>query len=70
MKYNKESNIEKDWVLNDEKTVHIAVVACGDRQKETMVMLKSATILTKEPLFFHIFSEKQLQQQFIDDVSR
>ncbi|CAD5115965.1 DgyrCDS4895 [Dimorphilus gyrociliatus] len=69
IKYTKESNIDIDWVFKHNTTIHIAVVACGDRQKETVVMMKSAVIFTKEPIVFHIFAEKELHEQFINDFA-
>lgn len=44
--------------------IHLAVVACGDRMEETLVMLKSAVLFTQTPLVFHIFTEAILQPQF------
>ncbi|XP_076458960.1 glucoside xylosyltransferase 2-like isoform X2 [Babylonia areolata] len=45
--------------------MHLVVVACGDRTRETLTMLKSAAALTSEgSLVFHIFSEKHLQAGF------
>ncbi|XP_033627891.1 glucoside xylosyltransferase 2-like [Asterias rubens] len=38
----------------------LAVVVCGDRTDEALVMLKSAAILTPMPIHFHIFAEDDL----------
>ena len=51
-----------------EERIHLAVVACGERLEETVVMLKSAAILTKAPLSFHIFAEDQLHEPFKEQV--
>lgn len=45
---------------------HLAVVACGPRLEETLTMLKSAVILSKKPLHFHIFAEDDLHESFRD----
>lgn len=52
-----------------EEAIHLAVVACGDRQEETLAMLKSAVLLTARHMSFHIFAEEQLHQGFRDEVS-
>ncbi|XP_041366590.1 glucoside xylosyltransferase 2-like isoform X2 [Gigantopelta aegis] len=46
--------------------LHLAVVACGDRRDESLVLLKSAVLFTKKKLIFHIFAEKELQTGFRD----
>ncbi|XP_060891783.1 glucoside xylosyltransferase 1-like isoform X1 [Labrus mixtus] len=43
---------------------HLAVVACGPRLEETLTMLKSAVLLSKKPLHFHIFAEGDLHDSF------
>ncbi|XP_034542003.1 glucoside xylosyltransferase 1-like isoform X2 [Notolabrus celidotus] len=48
---------------SDERS-HLAVVACGPRLEETLIMLKSAVLLSKKPLHFHIFAEDDLQDSF------
>uniref|UniRef100_A0A8C5PNT1 Glucoside xylosyltransferase 1 n=1 Tax=Leptobrachium leishanense TaxID=445787 RepID=A0A8C5PNT1_9ANUR len=45
-------------------SLHLAVVACGDRLEETLTMLKSALLFSRRPLYFHIFAEDQLQDNF------
>ncbi|XP_071505879.1 glucoside xylosyltransferase 1-like [Diadema antillarum] len=44
-----------------DSVINLSVVCCGDRTNETLVMLKTATILTERPLHFHIFAEDELQ---------
>ena len=44
--------------------IHLAVVACGDRLEETLVMLKSAVLFTRAPLRFHIFADDELRPLF------
>lgn len=51
------------------ETVHLAVVACGERLEETVTMLRSAIIFSIKPLQFHIFAEDQLHESFRDIVS-
>lgn len=45
-------------------TIHLSVVACGDRLEETLVMIKSATLLTQSLIHVHIFADDDLQPQF------
>lgn len=45
-------------------TIHLSVVACGDRLEETLIMIKSATLLTRLPIHVHIFSDDDLQPKF------
>ena len=49
-------------------TIHLSVVACGERLEETLVMIKSAIILTIAPLHVHIFAEDALQPTFKQQV--
>ncbi|XP_035402407.1 glucoside xylosyltransferase 2 isoform X2 [Cygnus atratus] len=44
--------------------MHLAVVACGDRLEETLIMLKSAVLFSNRRLCFHIFSEDSLKPEF------
>jgi len=44
--------------------IHLSVVACGDRMDETLVMIKSASLMNRAPVHVHIFAEDQLQPQF------
>ncbi|XP_043824578.1 glucoside xylosyltransferase 1 isoform X2 [Dromiciops gliroides] len=46
------------------ETMHLAVVACGERLEETVTMIKSAIIFSIQPLQFHIFAEDQLHHSF------
>ncbi|XP_033125689.1 glucoside xylosyltransferase 2-like [Anneissia japonica] len=41
--------------------IYLAVVCCGDRSEETLVMLKSAVLNTQRKLHFHIFAEEELK---------
>ena len=47
---------------------HLSVVACGDRLNETIVMLKSAVLFSREPFHVHIFADDELQPQFLQRV--
>uniref|UniRef100_A0A8C8SG85 UDP-D-xylose:beta-D-glucoside alpha-1,3-D-xylosyltransferase n=1 Tax=Pelusios castaneus TaxID=367368 RepID=A0A8C8SG85_9SAUR len=44
--------------------MHLAVVACGDRLEETLIMLKSAVLFSYRKLRFHIFAEDSLKPKF------
>lgn len=48
---------------------HLAVVACGPRLEETLIMLKSALLFSKKLLHFYIFAEDELHDSFRDEVS-
>ncbi|KAK6171590.1 hypothetical protein SNE40_019745 [Patella caerulea] len=49
-------------------SIHLSVVACGDRFEETVIVLKSAVLLTSSHLQFHIFCEKDIQFKFKDQL--
>ncbi|XP_076444062.1 glucoside xylosyltransferase 1-like [Babylonia areolata] len=50
--------------------IHLAVVACGDRAEEVMVLLKSALVLTTStPFVLHIFAERELHGFFTDQFT-
>uniref|UniRef100_A0A8C6FDT2 UDP-D-xylose:beta-D-glucoside alpha-1,3-D-xylosyltransferase n=3 Tax=Monodon monoceros TaxID=40151 RepID=A0A8C6FDT2_MONMO len=51
-------------VLPPELWIHLAVVACGNRLEETLVMLKSAVLFSHRKMRFHIFSEESLKSEF------
>jgi lipopolysaccharide biosynthesis glycosyltransferase len=44
--------------------IHLAVVACGDRLDEALVMLQSAARSTHGHLTFHIFADDELRPRF------
>lgn len=46
----------------------VAVVACGDRLQETLNMLKSALMFSKEKLNFVIVAEDRLIDHFKEKV--
>ena len=48
--------------------VHLALQVCGDRMPETVVLLKSARMLSRVHLHFHIFAEEQLKFQLKQQV--
>ena len=50
-------------------SMHLAVVACGDRMEETLTMVTSAVLLSSGRLRLHIFAEEQLHAGFRDAVS-
>ncbi|KAF0877788.1 GXLT2 xylosyltransferase, partial [Crocuta crocuta] len=51
-------------VLPRELWIHLAVVACGNRLEETLVMLKSAVLFSHRKMQFHIFTEDSLKPEF------
>jgi len=53
--------LRPDWV-------HVAIVACGDRQPETAVAVKSMVILATAPIFVHIFTDSELWDAFNNEV--
>ncbi|XP_048348112.1 glucoside xylosyltransferase 2 [Sphaerodactylus townsendi] len=50
--------------LSTPQCMHLAVVACGDRLEETLIMLKSAVLFSNRKLKFHIFAEDSLKPEF------
>ncbi len=50
------------------KVIHLAVVACLDRVEETLVMLKSAVIMARSRLRFHIFADDANRPKFTTQV--
>ncbi|KAF4024058.1 hypothetical protein G4228_015714, partial [Cervus hanglu yarkandensis] len=55
-------------VLPPELWIHLAVVACGNRLEETLVMLKSAVLFSHRKMQFHIFTEESLKPEFDKQV--
>jgi len=51
-----------------EEAINLAVVACGDRLKETIVLLKSALMFTQTYLHFIIVTEPELKDDFLTEV--
>ncbi len=49
--------------------INLAVVACGDRSKETLVLLKSALMFTSRNLEFIIITERKLKNYFVKEVN-
>lgn len=54
--------------LHLSNAVHLSLVACGDRLDESIVLLKSAVLLTHRPLVLHLFVDDILQQRFRDQL--
>jgi UDP-xylose:glucoside alpha-1,3-xylosyltransferase len=46
----------------------LAVVACGDRLSETLVMIKSAILFTQKPLNFIVLADDPLIASFKEKV--
>ena len=55
-------------MLPAELWMHLAVVACGNRLEETLVMLKSAVLFIHMKMQFHIFTEESLKPEFEKQV--
>ncbi|XP_019482090.1 PREDICTED: glucoside xylosyltransferase 2 isoform X2 [Hipposideros armiger] len=55
-------------VLPPRLWMHLAVVACGNRLEETLVMLKSAVLFSHRKMQFHIFTEESLKPEFEKQV--
>jgi len=49
-------------------TRHLSVTACGDRFNETVIMLKSAALFSRQPFHVHIFADDELRPQFRQQV--
>ncbi|CAI9730271.1 glucoside xylosyltransferase 1-like [Octopus vulgaris] len=54
--------------LHQKNSIHLSLVVCGDRLEESVVLLKSAVLLTDQPLVFHLFVEDHLQKNFQDQL--
>ncbi|EEB11543.1 conserved hypothetical protein [Pediculus humanus corporis] len=64
-KQSNKSYVDHKRTLNfREETMSIVVVVCGDRWKETLVLLKSALLFTKGHLQFYIFTDLELVNVF------
>ncbi|XP_076870198.1 glucoside xylosyltransferase 2 [Brachyhypopomus gauderio] len=57
-------------VTRAEDTMHLAVVACGNRLDETLAMVKSALLFSVKKIKFHIFAEQDLTGQFEKGLSQ
>ncbi|XP_027899771.1 glucoside xylosyltransferase 1 isoform X1 [Xiphophorus couchianus] len=51
-----------------EATMHLAVVACGERLEETLTMIKSAVLFSVKRLYLHVFAEDQLHASFMETL--
>lgn len=63
-----ETNVEVELAQENDQVINLAVVACGDRVQETIVLLKSALMFTQTYLHFIIITEAELKQEFIQEV--
>ncbi|XP_060592203.1 glucoside xylosyltransferase 1-like [Ruditapes philippinarum] len=50
------------------QSIHIAVVSCGDRMEESLIMFKSAVLFSTSHLVFHIFTEPEQRKAFEDQL--
>jgi hypothetical protein len=55
-------------ICSPSSTIHLSVVACGDRLEETLTMIKSAVIFTKSQIDLHIFADSVLEVEFKQEV--
>lgn len=55
--------------VNDDFVVHLAVVSCGERLEEPLMMLKSAVMMGTKPLHLHIFADDNLRLKFNESVN-
>lgn len=55
-------------MLQWKQSIHIAVVSCGDRMEESLIMLKSAILFSQSHLVFHIFTEPHLIKSFQEQL--
>ena len=62
-------NVDRISSSDRREIINLAVVACGDRAKETLVLLKSALMFTRSYLHFIIITEKTLKINFIKEVT-
>ncbi|XP_061523366.1 glucoside xylosyltransferase 1 isoform X2 [Phycodurus eques] len=58
--------LEVDGRRRPQPSMHLAVVACGERLEETVTMLKSAVLFSIKGLQLHIFAEDQLHTSFME----
>ncbi|XP_069677720.1 glucoside xylosyltransferase 1 isoform X2 [Periplaneta americana] len=56
-------------LLDKSQQIVLAVVACGDRLSETLVMLKSAILFTQKPLSFIIVADDPLIPSFKEKLN-
>ncbi|XP_067946064.1 glucoside xylosyltransferase 2-like [Watersipora subatra] len=54
--------LHPDWV-------HVGVVACGDRQPETVVAVKAIMVTSSPNVFIHVFTEDELMASFHSDFA-
>ena len=48
--------------------IHVVCVVCADRLEQSFVMMKSAIMLSKAQLVFHIFADKEFKPEFKNTV--
>ncbi len=60
--------ISTEEINKNTENINLAVVACGDRLKETIVLLKSALMFTQTHLHFIIVTEPDLKGEFLTQV--
>ncbi|EFA10174.2 glucoside xylosyltransferase 2 [Tribolium castaneum] len=68
-KVTKSLEVTTDRIEFKRNDIVLAVVACGDRLQETLNMLKSALIFSKEKLNFIVFAEDNLIESFNQKLS-
>ncbi len=50
--------------LPPDNSIHVAIVACGNRAPEAIISLKSFAMFSKRNLHFHVFAEEELHKEF------
>ncbi|XP_048729454.2 glucoside xylosyltransferase 2-like [Ostrea edulis] len=56
---------ERRW----RESIHLAVVVCGDRGNESIILIKSAILFTKSFIIIHIFSEQELHSSLQQQIA-
>ena len=46
------------------ETIHVALVACGNKTEEALISVKSAMMFSKSKLHYHIFTDEHLKEDF------
>ena len=60
----------KDVIDTPPTYIHLSVVACGDRLEETLVMIKSAVLISEQRIHVHIFADDDLRPKFREELRK
>ena len=55
-------------LFGSDDTIHLSVVACGDRLEETLMMIKSTILFTQKQMHYHILADDELRPLFDKQV--